>query len=796
MTSTDETTLSQVIGRELDIPVSQVAATIALLDDGNTIPFIARYRKEATGGLDEVQLRQIQARVAYLRKLGERRDAVKAEIASQGKLTDELSGQLDAAATLQAVEDLYRPYKPKRQTRAQIARERGLEPLAQAILAACRGEVSSPRAARDKGGEILPLQMAAAFITDQIPDAESALAGARDIIAEQVSDDASTRNLLRQRFATDGFVVSQRAGEEADAEGRYQVYHDFRAALRAVQPHQWLALQRGSEDGSLKVRMETPDGQIVNGIAAAWIRAAGAPAGEQVRLAIADGYDRLLRPAVEREVSGQLSDYAGDHAMQVFAANLRNLLLQPPLRQRAVMGIDPGIRTGCKVATVDPTGKLLHTVTIYPHEPRNERGKALHILAGLVELDKVSVIAIGNGTASRETEALVAELIQGVGDSKSQQPLRSLPSQATGQSAQADFAQVAAVSNRRVKELAYVMVSEAGASVYSASDIARAEFPDLDVSLRGAISIARRLQDPLAELVKIDPQSIGVGLYQHDVDQKKLGATLDGVVESVVNYVGVDVNTASAALLGYVAGISQKVAAAIVAHRDENGPFTSRMDLRKVKGLGRKGFEQAAGFLRVPGSKNPLDNTTIHPESYAATKQLLDLAGLNLRMNDLPNRLRAWCAENGLLDDEGRKTKDEGSVADGNGHSSSVVRQWSAVAALLDIGVPTLRDIIDALLRPGRDPRDDLPPVILRRDVLSIDDLREGMTLKGTVRNVVDFGAFVDIGVKQDGLVHVSKMAKKYVRNPHEVVSVGDVVDVTVVSIDRVRGRIGLSMVG
>ena len=787
MTSDPNTALSLVIARELNIALAQVAATIALLDDGNTIPFIARYRKEVTGGLDEVQLRQIQARLEYLRKLAERRAAVKAEIAEQGKLTDELAAQLDAAATLQAVEDLYRPYKPKRQTRAQIARERGLEPLAQAILAACRGEVSSPRAARDTGGETPPLQMAAAFITDQVPDAESALAGARDIIAEQVSDDASTRNLLRHRFAADGFIVSQRASEEADAEGRYRVYHDFRAALRAVQPHQWLALQRGSEDGSLKVRMETPDGQIIGGIAAAWIRAAGTPAAEQVRLAIEDGYDRLLRPSVEREVSGQLSDYAGDHAMQVFAANLRNLLLQPPLRERAVMGIDPGFRTGCKVATVDPTGKLLHTATIYPHEPRNEREKSLKILAGLAELGKISVIAIGNGTASRETEALVAELSQGdVGWTRSNADERGEPGTAPRPSVPARIP--------KSSSLAYVMVSEAGASVYSASDIARAEFPDLDVSMRGAISIARRLQDPLAELVKIDPQSIGVGLYQHDVDQKKLAGALDAVVESVVNYVGVDVNTASAALLGYVSGVSKRLAAAIVEHRNANGPFASRADLKKVKGLGPKAFEQAAGFLRVPGSKNPLDNTTIHPESYDVTKALLELAGLNLRMKDLPNRLRQWCEENGLdLTDDRRPETDD------RPHPKSLIpntSNWPSTASLLGIGIPTLYDIIAALLRPGRDPRDDLPPVILRRDVLSIEDLREGMALKGTVRNVVDFGAFVDIGVKQDGLVHVSKMAKQYVRNPHQFVSVGDVVDVTVISIDRERGRIGLSMVG
>ncbi len=778
--------IHSLIAAELKIPLVQVTATVALLDDGNTIPFIARYRKEVTGGLDEVQIRDIQTRLDYLRKLAERREAVKAEIASQEKLTDALAAQLDAAATLQALEDLYRPYKPKRQTRAQIARERGLEPLAAAILAACRGEAASPRGAVGQGGETPPLQMAAGYVTDQVPDAEAALAGARDIIAEQVSDDASTRAVVRRRFAGDGAVASQRASDEADAEGRYRVYYDFRAALRAVQPHQWLALQRGSEDGSLKVRIETPDGDIVNGIAAAWIKAPASRAGEQVRRAVEDGYERLLRPSVEREVDGELSEFSDEHAITVFAANLRNLLLQPPLRERAVMGIDPGFRTGCKVATVDPTGKLLHTVTIYPHEPRNERAKALQVLAGLVELDRISVVAIGNGTASRETEALVAELIQG-DETRTRMNADERGEKLT------DPRPSAPVRVAKSSPLAYVMVSEAGASVYSASDIARAEFPDLDVSMRGAVSIARRLQDPLAELVKIDPQSIGVGLYQHDVDQKKLAAALDATVESVVNYVGVDVNTASAALLGYVAGISKKVAQAIVAHRDENGPFGSRAELKKVKGLGPKAFEQAAGFLRVPGSRNPLDNTTIHPESYDATKALLDLAGLNLRMADLPNRLRAWCEENGLALDGGRGANDPGRATPSAPRSTDA---WSSVASLLGVGELTLHDIVDALLRPGRDPREDLPPMILRRDVLSLDDLREGMALKGTVRNVVDFGAFVDIGVKQDGLVHVSKMAKKYVNNPHAVVGVGDVVDVTVISIDRPRGRIGLSMVG
>lgn len=729
-------TIPEIIARELALPQHSVTAAVDLFDAGNTIPFVARYRKEATGNLDEVQLRQVQMRLDYLRKLAERRDRVKEEIASQEKLTEELSGLLDAAATHQALEDLYRPYKPKRQTRAAAARERGLEPLAQALLV------------QDAAAD--PLALAQGFLNENVADASSALAGARDIIAELVSDDPNTRLLTRQGFAADGFVVSRRADDAADEAGRYRIYYDFRCALRSVQPHQWLALARGAADGSLKVELETPDAEIASKIVRLWTHTPSSKVTEQVRLAVEDGYDRLLRPSIEREINSQLGEYADDHAIQVFAANLRNLLLQPPLRERTVMGIDPGFRTGCKAVTVGPTGKLLHTVTIYPHPPHNDADKSKRILQELLETDGVTVIAIGNGTASRETEALVADLIQ-----TAKVRSRTGKKDATG--------------------VAYVMVSEAGASVYSASDLARAEFPDLDVSMRGAVSIARRLQDPLAELVKIDPKSIGVGLYQHDVDQGKLGETLDAVVESVVNHVGVDVNTASAQLLGHIAGISKRVAGAIVAHRDENGPFESRAELKKVKGLGPKAFEQAAGFLRVPGSRNPLDNTTIHPESYGATKELLELSGLNLRMKDLPNSLRRWLASAGMeLEEQGGK--------------------WADVAALLSIGEPTLHDIVDALLRPGRDPRDDLPAVVLRRDVLSIDDLREGMVLKGTVRNVVDFGAFVDVGVKQDGLVHVSKMGKKFVRNPQDVVSVGDVIDVTVVSIDRERGRIGLAL--
>jgi protein Tex len=726
-----EQNLVAIIAKELSLPASSVIATADLLDGGNTVPFIARYRKEVTGNLDEVQIRDVQSRLEYLRKLGERRAAVKEEITSQGKLTGELGAQLDAAATLQALEDLYRPYKPKRQTRAAVARERGLQALADLLLS--------------QDAKVDLVAAASQFIGEHVPDTSAALAGARDIIAEAVSDDPDTRLLARQRFAADGFVASKRASETADESGRYRVYYDFRCALRAVQPHQWLALQRGAVDGSLKIEIATPDPDIAAQIVRRWTKTPGGGASEQLRLAIENGYDRLLRPSVEREVSGQLGEYADEHAIQVFAANLRNLLLQPPLRERVVMGIDPGFRTGCKVATVSATGRLLKTATIYPHPPQNDSDKAGRVIAGLVEADGVSVIAIGNGTASRETEALLANLIQ------------SAPPKST------------------LSKAAYIMVSEAGASVYSASDVARAEFPDLDVSMRGAISIARRLQDPLAELVKIDPKSIGVGLYQHDVDQGKLGGALDTVVETVVNHVGVDVNTASPQLLSYVSGISKRLAAAIVAHRDENGSFELRADLKKVKGLGPKAFEQAAGFLRVPGSRNPLDNTTIHPESYAATKALLEMAGLNLKMKDLPNSLRRWLATEGLsLEEPGEK--------------------WSTVAELLNVGEPTLRDIVDALLRPGRDPRDDLPPVVLRRDILSIDDLREGMTLKGTVRNVVDFGAFVDIGVKHDGLIHVSKMGKKYVRNPQDVVGVGDIVDVMVVSIDRERGRIGLAL--
>ncbi len=706
------------IASELKLATTQVVATASLFDDGNTIPFVARYRKEMTGGLDEEQLRQIEARLGYLRRLSERQAAVLKSIEEQGKLTPELAAAVEAATTLQAVEDLYLPYKPKRRTRATIARERGLEPLADLLL-------------QQQDGRPLE-ELASPFLSGEVADSAAALAGARDILAERLSEDAAVRGEARKLAMRKAVVVCQLAGDEAEVDpaGKYRLYHDVALPLPDVQPHQWLAINRGETDGALHVRLDLPEDDILDVMEVSFLRGPRRPIRDQVEAAIADGYRRLLAPSVERDVRASEGDEADEHAIQVFTANLRKLLLQPPLRGKVVMGLDPGFRTGCKVAVVDATGKVLGTDTIYPHEPARRWDEAKKMLGAAIQATGVDVVAIGNGTASRETEQLVAEVIE-------EHPA-----------------------------LRYAMVSEAGASVYSASPLARAELPNLDVSLRGAVSIARRLQDPLAELVKIDPQSIGVGMYQHDVDQKRLGEALDAVVESVVNYVGVDANTASPALLAYVAGLSKSVAANVVALRDEEGPFKKRSDLKKVKGLGPRAYQQAAGFLRVPDAANPLDNTAIHPESYQTVERLMDLAGTRLKARDMLGRVQAVRDEMGL----------------------------AGLAELLHVGEPTLIDILDTLARPGRDPREDLPPPILRHDVLKMEDLREGMRLKGTVRNVVDFGAFVDIGVKQDGLVHVSKMADRYVRNPFEVVSVGDVVDVVVTSVDLHRGRIGLSM--
>jgi uncharacterized protein len=716
------------IAEESSLARAQVAAAVSLFDEGNTMPFVARYRKEVTGGLDEEQLRQIEARLSYLRRLGERKETVLRSIEEQDKLTPELAAVIEAATTLQAIEDLYLPYKPKRRTRATIARERGLEPLADLLLVQ-----KDPR----------PLKtLVADFLSDEVPDLQAALAGARDILAERLTEDAAVRGEARSLALRDAYVVCRLAGEgaEVDPGGKYRLYQDTALPLAKLRAHQWLAISRGEKEGALKVRLQLPDDDILDLMEVCFLAVPSAPNRDQVQAALADGYKRLLAPSLERDLRSAYTDRADDHAIQVFSTNLRGLLLQPPLRGRVVMGIDPGYRTGCKVTVVDATGKVLDAVTIYPHQPQRRWDEAKTMLDATIETAGAEVIAIGNGTASRETEQLVAELI--------------------------------AESRAGKHALQYAIVSEAGASVYSASRLARAELPSMDVSMRGAVSIARRLQDPLAELVKIDPRSIGVGLYQHDVDQKRLSQALDVVVESVVNYVGVDVNTASPALLGHVAGLSNKVAANVVARRDEHGVYQKRSDLKKVKGLGPKAYQQAAGFLRVPESANPLDNTPIHPESYPVVYALLELAETRLKARDMLGRVRAVRDELGL----------------------------SGLAELLGTGEPTLDDILDGLARPGRDPRDGLPLPVLRQDVLKIEDLHEGMRLRGTVRNVVDFGAFVDIGVKHDGLVHVSKMAPKqsmgsrYVRNPFDVVGVGDVVDVTVISVDLDRGRIGLSM--
>ncbi|MEA3335902.1 MAG: Tex family protein [Chloroflexota bacterium] len=720
-------TIVETIASELAIKAVQTAGAVDLLNSGNTIPFIARYRKEATGGLDEVALRRIETRLTYLNNLSGRKKTVLSSIDGQGELTPELRSRIEAAATMQEVEDLYLPYRPKRRTRASVARQRGLEPLADQLM--------------DLGQEA-PEALAKSFLTDDVPTPEDALAGARDIVAERVSDDAGVRQLVREMTLEEGLLTCRLKKQAADPDGKYQVYHDFSAALDKISPHQMLAINRGDKEGVLRVKVDVSEDLIVGQVEDRYLRDQRSPQASQIRVAVEDSYQRLVAPAVEREIRVGLTDSSDEHAIHVFATNLIALLLQPPFREKVVMGIDPGYRTGCKVAVVDATGKYLASSTIFPHKPQQEWQRSITQLQAMVERFRVSVVAIGNGTASRESERLVAELI-----AARQEGLSGV-----GPGAAAD--------------LAYVIVNEAGASVYSASGLARQELPGLDVSMRGAVSIARRLQDPLAELVKIDPGSIGVGLYQHDVDQKKLQTTLDAVVEDAVNAVGVDANMASPALLQHVAGLGPKLSRNIVAHRDDHGPFGRRKELLEVKGLGPKAYEQAAGFLRVPESKNPLDRTAIHPESYHVVGDLLELAGLNLRMADFASRLQRFQSENDIAE----------------------------LASLLDVGVPTLQDIFGALIRPGRDPRDALPAPILRRDVLGMEDLKEGMVLTGTVRNVVDFGAFVDIGVKQDGLVHVSQMAERYVRNPHEIVSVGDVVKVKVLKLDHERGRIGLSM--
>ncbi|MGE5529460.1 MAG: Tex family protein [Patescibacteria group bacterium] len=713
--------ITAVIAAELHLRPAQVQTVAELLDAGNTIPFLARYRKEMTGELDEEQLRQVEARLNYLRNLVARQEEVIRLIDEQGRLTEELAASIRAAVKLQEVEDLYRPYRPKKRTRAMIAREKGLAPLAELMLAQ-----------EAESGALEDYALPYVDPAKGVADAAEALAGAMDIVAEQIADDPRYRAELRRLAWEEGALAAKSVSEIPHPV--YRMYADYREPLRRIPPHRILAANRGEKEEALRVEVEVDQGSLAARLRGMVRKNPRCVFASLLEKAADDALARLLWPSLAREIRGELTARAEEHAIRIFAVNLRHLLLQPPVRGRRVMGIDPGYRTGCKVAVIDETGTLLAVETIYPHPPQQKREEALVALARLVDEHRVDLVAIGNGTASRETEALAAELIA-----------------------------------RRGGGLAYTIVSEAGASVYSASAAAREEFPALDVSMRGAVSIARRLQDPLAELVKIDPQSIGVGQYQHDVDQKELGASLGRVVESCVNYVGVDLNTASPALLGYVAGLQPAVARNIVAHREANGRFRRRADLRLVKRMGEKAFTQAAGFLRIPDGDDPLDATAVHPESYGAARALL---------------ARMGCAPEDLRSNEGRsRTAARLEAVDA-----------AACAGELGVGVPTLRDIIASLTRPGRDPREDEPRPVFRTDVLSLEDLRPGMILPGTVRNVVDFGVFVDIGVKQDGLVHLSELAERYIKHPTEVASIGDQVEVRVLGVDLERRRISLSM--
>ncbi len=711
----------QLLAEELKQDPRYVENVVKLIDEGNTIPFIARYRKELHGAMDDTVLRTLEERLTYLRGLAERRETVKSAISEQGKLTEALSSAIDGAKTLAEVEDLYRPYKQKRRTRATIAKEKGLEPLATLLYAQGR---DCPD----------PQEAAKAYIDAEkgVETAEDALAGASDIVAELVSDDAEVRKVLR------GFLLRQASlrSTAATAEDTvYRLYYDFTQALSRMQGHQILAINRGEREGMLKVGLELDREAALVTLRRQVVRP-GSAANAFVRAAADDAWDRLLYPSLERELRSQLTDRAAEGAIGQFALNLKPLLMQPPVKGRVTMGLDPGYRNGCKVAVVDGTGKVLDTAVVYPTFGERQKNEAIAKLSGMAVTHGVEHIAIGNGTASRETEQMAVELIQtlsGMG-----------------------------------RRLSYMIVSEAGASVYSASKLAAEEFPQYDVNLRSAVSIARRLQDPLAELVKIDPKAIGVGQYQHDCPQKQLDEALGAVVEDCVNAVGVDVNTASASLLGYVAGLTGSTAKNVVKYREEHGAFTARKQILKVSKLGPKAFEQCAGFLRVPESANVLDNTAVHPESYVAAETLLRITGYTLAdvssgaLGDLSGRLKAYGEEK--------------------------------AAAECGVGVPTLRDVASELQKPGRDPRDELPKPVLRTDVMDMKDLRPGMVLTGTVRNVIDFGAFVDIGVHQDGLVHVSQVCDRFIRHPSEAVSVGDVVKVVVLEVEEKKKRISLSM--
>lgn len=705
------------IAAELGVRANQVEAAVKLIDEGCTIPFIARYRKEATGALNDEQLRDLYDRLVYLRNLEEKKQTVLASIEEQGKLTEELRSQILAAETQVAVDDLYRPYRPKRRTRATIAKEKGLEPLANILMLQM---LKTP-----------VLEEAAKYVDPEkeVATPEEALAGAQDILAEFISDNADYRKHIRELTMKKGSLVS--AAKDPDAESVYEMYYDYNEPLAKAAGHRTLAINRGEKEKVLTVRIEAPVDDVIRYLEKQVITNTQAQTAQILREVIADAYDRLIAPAIEREVRNDLSEKAEDGAIKVFGKNLEQLLMQPPIKGQVVLGWDPAFRTGCKLAVVDETGKVLDTTVIYPTAPQNKVEEAKAVLKKLISKYHITLISLGNGTASRESEQIIVQL------------LKEIP-----------------------VHVQYIIVNEAGASVYSASKLATEEFPNFDVGQRSATSMARRLQDPLAELVKIDPKSIGVGQYQHDMNQKKLSEALSGVVEDCVNRVGVDLNTASASLLEYISGISKAIAKNIVTYREENGAFTARSQLLKVAKLGPKAYEQSAGFMRISDGKNPLDATGVHPESYAATKALLEKMGYTLE--DVKNRNVVGI--------------------------SKKIRDYKKLAEELEIGELTLRDIVKELEKPARDPRDDMPKPILRSDVLEMKDLTPGMVLKGTVRNVIDFGAFVDIGVHQDGLVHISQMCDRYIKHPLEVVSVGDIVEVKVLSVDLKKQRIQLTM--
>ncbi|WP_107602586.1 Tex family protein [Clostridioides difficile] len=709
--------INQILKKEFNLRDEQINNTLKLIDEGNTIPFIARYRKEMTGEMSDVTLREFYEKLMYLRNLQSRKDDVVRLIDEQGKLTDEITQNIEKAKTLQEVEDIYAPYKQKKRTRATIAKEKGLENLALSILENNLDNIEiEAENYLDEEKEVLSI--------------EDALKGARDIIAELVSDDAKIRKYIRELALREGMIVSKSATDEKSV---YDMYYDYSEAVKSMAPHRVLAINRGEKENFLKVKLEINNDKVLNYIINEYVNDKNFKNKEEIVNSIEDSYKRLIFPSIEREIRNHLTEIAQERAISVFGKNVKSLLLQPPVKDKVVMGFDPAFRTGCKIAVVDKNGKLLDYTTVYPTDPQNDVEGAKKVLKGLIEKYDIDIISIGNGTASRESETFVSEMIKEID-----------------------------------REVQYVIVSEAGASVYSASELANEEHPDINVSIRGAISIARRLQDPLAELVKIDPKSIGVGQYQHDLNKKRLEEVLDGVVEDSVNSVGVDLNTASYSLLEHIAGISKAIAKNIMAYREENGDFTSRAQLKKVKRLGPQAFTQCAGFMRILEGKNPLDNTGVHPESYDICKKMIEIIGYSL--DDVKNK---------NIDEIDEKIKEIG---------------LKELSEKLEVGQVTLKDIIAEIKKPGRDPREEGIKPILRTDVLKIEDIQEGMILKGTIRNVVDFGAFVDIGIKNDGLVHKSEMSNSFVKDPMSIVTVGDIVDVKVIGIDLNKKRVALSM--